>query len=154
MRSKGFATVKTLWWKPWWGRLSPWSTCWLVVNQISTLKDSMMEQVVAPKGCCDVMENPCWSRLLTGPVNSWRERTPHQSLFVGRTCDPVGESKLEKFVPEGLHPVEMTSVKCPCWCSAWRTTDHRKDPCWRSSWRTAPMKSMEEQGKSMRKKKQ
>ena len=31
------------------------------------------EQVVAPKGGCDPVGSPRWSRLLAGPVDPWRE---------------------------------------------------------------------------------
>ncbi|GAB0184702.1 AN1-type zinc finger protein 5-like [Grus japonensis] len=36
-------------------------------------EDPMTEQVDAPKGGCDPMGSPCWSRLLAGPVAPWRE---------------------------------------------------------------------------------
>ncbi|GAB0179406.1 hypothetical protein GRJ2_000405900 [Grus japonensis] len=35
--------------------------------------DPMPEQVDAPKGGCDPVESPHWSRLLAGPVALWRE---------------------------------------------------------------------------------
>ncbi|GAB0184254.1 hypothetical protein GRJ2_000890700 [Grus japonensis] len=38
-----------------------------------TVEDPMPEQVEAPKGGCDPVGSPCWSR------------------FAGRTCDPVGD---------------------------------------------------------------
>jgi len=42
-------------------------------------KDPMPEQVDVPEGGCDPVENPCWSRLLPGPVDPWREEaTPEQ----------------------------------------------------------------------------
>jgi len=44
-----------------------------------------------PEGSCDPVGSPHWSRLLPGPVDQWRERSPHQSRFAGRTCDPVGD---------------------------------------------------------------
>jgi len=44
-----------------------------------------------PKRDCDPVGSPCWSRLLAGPVDPWRERSPCWSRFAGRTCDPVGD---------------------------------------------------------------
>ncbi|GAB0207999.1 AN1-type zinc finger protein 5-like [Grus japonensis] len=42
-------------------------------------EDPMPEQVDAPKGGCDPTEMLCWSRLLAGPVDPWREEpTPEQ----------------------------------------------------------------------------
>jgi len=38
---------------------------------------------------CDPMESLSWSRLLAGPANPWKERSPHWSRFAGRTCDSV-----------------------------------------------------------------
>ena len=29
-----------------------------------------------PKGGCDPVGSPCWSRLLAGPADPWRERSP------------------------------------------------------------------------------
>ncbi|GAB0179480.1 AN1-type zinc finger protein 5-like [Grus japonensis] len=37
------------------------------------MEDPTPEQVNAPKGGCDPMGSPCWSRLLAGPVALWRE---------------------------------------------------------------------------------
>jgi len=37
------------------------------------LQPMEQEQVDAPKGGCDSMGNPRWSRLLPGPVAPWRE---------------------------------------------------------------------------------
>ncbi|GAB0208343.1 zinc finger and BTB domain-containing protein 5 [Grus japonensis] len=65
-------------------------------------------------------------------ASSWQdrwtrgERTPRQSRFAGRTCDPVGDPTLEQFAPEGLHPVGETHIGAvreelspvrgtPCW---------------------------------------
>jgi len=39
------------------------------------------------------MGSPRWSRLLAGPVDPCRERSPCQSRFAGRTSDPVGEPR-------------------------------------------------------------
>ncbi|GAB0208833.1 hypothetical protein GRJ2_003349000 [Grus japonensis] len=72
------------------------------------MEDPTPEQVEAPEGGCGPMGSPRWSKLLAGPVDPWRERSPHQSRFSGRTCDPVGDPALEQSAPEGLHPVGET----------------------------------------------
>ncbi|GAB0184875.1 AN1-type zinc finger protein 5-like [Grus japonensis] len=46
---------------------------------LQPVEDPTLEQVEAPKGGCDPVGSPCWSRLLAGPVASWREElTPEQ----------------------------------------------------------------------------
>ncbi|GAB0205629.1 hypothetical protein GRJ2_003028500 [Grus japonensis] len=40
---------------------------------LQPMKDPMPEQVEVPKGGCDPLGSPCWSRLLAGPVAPWRE---------------------------------------------------------------------------------
>jgi len=40
---------------------------------LQPMEDPMLEQMDAPKGGCDPVGNPCWSRLLPGPVDPWRE---------------------------------------------------------------------------------
>ncbi|GAB0179482.1 AN1-type zinc finger protein 5-like [Grus japonensis] len=40
---------------------------------LQPMEDPMPEQVEAPKGGCDPMGSPCWSKLLAGPVDLWRE---------------------------------------------------------------------------------
>ncbi|KAK4817679.1 hypothetical protein QYF61_024908 [Mycteria americana] len=40
---------------------------------LQPVEDPVLEQVDAPKGGCDPMESPRWSRLLAGPANPWRE---------------------------------------------------------------------------------
>ncbi|GAB0203757.1 mitochondrial enolase superfamily member 1 [Grus japonensis] len=37
------------------------------------MEDPMPEQVEAPEGGCGPMGSPCWSKLLAGPVDLWRE---------------------------------------------------------------------------------
>ncbi|GAB0199292.1 tRNA:m(4)X modification enzyme TRM13 [Grus japonensis] len=37
------------------------------------MEDPTLEQVEAPEGGCGPMGIPCWSRLLAGPVDPWRE---------------------------------------------------------------------------------
>jgi len=46
-----------------------------------------------PKGSCDPVESPHWSRLLAGHVAQWRERSPCWSRFALRACDPVGDPR-------------------------------------------------------------
>ncbi|KAK4828110.1 hypothetical protein QYF61_023472 [Mycteria americana] len=40
---------------------------------LQPVEDPMLEQVDAPEGGCDPMGSLRWSRLLAGPVDSWRE---------------------------------------------------------------------------------
>ena len=54
-------------------------------------RDPMLEQVDVPKGRCDPMGSLRCSRLLAGLVDPWRERSPRQSRFAGRACDPTGD---------------------------------------------------------------
>jgi len=39
------------------------------------------------------MGSPHWSKLLPGPVDPWRERSPRRSRFADRACDPVGDPR-------------------------------------------------------------
>ncbi|GAB0207673.1 protein NYNRIN-like [Grus japonensis] len=52
---------------------------------LQPVEDPMPEQLDVPKGSYDPTESPCWNRLLAGPVDLWRERSPHWSRFAGRT---------------------------------------------------------------------
>ncbi|GAB0181439.1 AN1-type zinc finger protein 5-like [Grus japonensis] len=40
---------------------------------LQPMEDPTAEQVDAPKGGCDPVGSPCWSRLLAGPAAPWRE---------------------------------------------------------------------------------
>ena len=40
---------------------------------LQPVEDPMPEQVDVPKGGCDPVGRPRWSRLLAGPVAPWRE---------------------------------------------------------------------------------
>jgi len=46
-----------------------------------------------PEVGCDPMGSPCWSRLMAGPVDPWRERSPCWSRFAGRACDTMGDPR-------------------------------------------------------------
>jgi len=98
-------------------------------------EDPTPERVDVLKGGCDPVGSLCWSRLLVGPVDLWREE-PTLEQAPGRTCGPVergacagagswqdlwtcGERSPPwtrllvgpvalKSVPEGLHPMEGT----------------------------------------------
>ncbi|GAB0178080.1 AN1-type zinc finger protein 5-like [Grus japonensis] len=41
---------------------------------LQPVEDPTLEQVDAPKGGCDPVGRPHWSRLLAGPVALWREK--------------------------------------------------------------------------------
>ncbi|GAB0190075.1 AN1-type zinc finger protein 5-like [Grus japonensis] len=46
---------------------------------LQPVEDPALEQVEAPEEGCDPMGSPCWSKLLAGPVDPWRqEPTPEQ----------------------------------------------------------------------------
>ncbi|GAB0205389.1 AN1-type zinc finger protein 5-like [Grus japonensis] len=40
---------------------------------LQPMEDPMLEQVEAPEGGCGPVGSPHWSKLLAGPVASWRE---------------------------------------------------------------------------------
>ncbi|GAB0180907.1 hypothetical protein GRJ2_000556000 [Grus japonensis] len=62
---------------------------------LQPMEDPMPEQVNAPEGGCDPVGSLLQdrSRILAGPVDPWRERSPHWSRFAGRTCDPMGDPR-------------------------------------------------------------
>ncbi|GAB0179058.1 hypothetical protein GRJ2_000371100 [Grus japonensis] len=74
------------------------------------MEDPTPEQGEAPEGGCGLWEAhagaSCWQGLRTRG-----ERSPRQSRFAGRTCDPVGDPMLEQSAPEGLHPVGETTLE-------------------------------------------
>ncbi|OPJ73482.1 hypothetical protein AV530_005823 [Patagioenas fasciata monilis] len=37
------------------------------------MKDPTLEQVDTPERGCDTMETPCWSKILAGPLDPWRD---------------------------------------------------------------------------------
>ena len=109
------------WWRPWWGRLSPcspwrsrwWShPCKSMMEQISTCSPWKGPQPRAGgylKEAVTTWGAPCWSRLLPGPADPWREEPmPKQVCWQGLW--PHGGPTLEQPVPEGLHPMEGTYI--------------------------------------------
>ncbi|GAB0180577.1 AN1-type zinc finger protein 5-like [Grus japonensis] len=50
---------------------------------LQPLEDPTLEQVDVPKGGCDSMGSPHWSRLLAGPVALWREVYAGAGLLAG-----------------------------------------------------------------------
>ena len=40
---------------------------------LQPVEDPTLQQVDVPEGGCDPVGSPCWSRLLVGPVELWRE---------------------------------------------------------------------------------
>ncbi|GAB0208304.1 mitochondrial enolase superfamily member 1 [Grus japonensis] len=72
-------------------------------------EDPTPEQVEAPEGGCEPVGSPCWSKLLAGPVDPWREEpTPEQVCW--QDLGPHGGPTLEQPAPEGLHPVGETHI--------------------------------------------
>ncbi|GAB0181263.1 hypothetical protein GRJ2_000591600 [Grus japonensis] len=74
------------------------------------MEDPTLEQVEAPEGGCGPWE-------AHAGASSWQDRwtraegSPRQGRFAGGTCDPVGDPMLEQSAPEGLHPVEETTLE-------------------------------------------
>ncbi|GAB0180638.1 AN1-type zinc finger protein 5-like [Grus japonensis] len=48
---------------------------------LKPMEDPMPEQVDAPKGGCDPVGSPCWSKLLAGPVALWREEPTLEQVY-------------------------------------------------------------------------
>ncbi|GAB0206653.1 AN1-type zinc finger protein 5-like [Grus japonensis] len=66
---------------------------------LQPMEDLMPEQVDTPKGGCNPMESPCWSRLLAEPVTLWERPTLEQFT---KNCSPWEGPTLEKFVEDCL----------------------------------------------------
>ena len=60
---------------------------------LQPMEDPTPEQADVPEGGCSPVGSPCWSRLLAGPADPWRERSPRWSRFAGRTGGPVGDPR-------------------------------------------------------------
>ncbi|GAB0182206.1 hypothetical protein GRJ2_000685900 [Grus japonensis] len=79
----------------------------------------MLEQVEAPEGGCGPWE-------AHAGAGSWQdlwpheERSPRQSRFAGRTCDPVGDPMLEQSAPE-VKGIDITYLDL---CKAFDTVPH------------------------------
>ncbi|KAK4815368.1 hypothetical protein QYF61_001356 [Mycteria americana] len=56
---------------------------------LQPVEDPMPEHVDMPEGGCDPVESPCWSRLLAGLVDLWREE-PTLEQDEGKAVDVVG----------------------------------------------------------------
>jgi len=87
---------------------------------LQPMEDPTPEQVDASKEGCDPMESPHWSRLLAGPVDSWRERSLGWSGFAGRICDPVGDPSWRSLFPKDCTPgkgptLEQFAKNCSLW---------------------------------------
>ncbi|GAB0184425.1 hypothetical protein GRJ2_000907800 [Grus japonensis] len=55
------------------------------------MEDRTLEQVEAPEGGCGPMGSLCWSKLLAGPVDLWREKPmPEQVGFTAGLNDEAG----------------------------------------------------------------
>jgi len=68
----------SLWRRQWWGRLCLCRPMQEVYGGADThlqpVKDPTPEQVDAPKGGCEPVGSPCWSRVLAVPVAPWRQK--------------------------------------------------------------------------------
>ena len=75
-----------------------------------------------PKGRCDPVGSPRWSRLLAGPADLWPrgERSPGWSRFAGRTCDPTGDPRWSSLFLKDCTPwkgpmLEQFMKNCSPW---------------------------------------
>ncbi|PKU36564.1 hypothetical protein llap_13132 [Limosa lapponica baueri] len=50
---------------------------------LQPMEDPMQEQVDVSEGGCDPKRSLCWSRLLAGPVDSWRRAHAGAGLLAG-----------------------------------------------------------------------
>ncbi|GAB0208078.1 mitochondrial enolase superfamily member 1 [Grus japonensis] len=67
---------------------------------LQPMEDPTQEQVEAPEGGCDPLGSPCWSKLLAGPVDLWREK-PTLEQFM-KDCSLWEGLTLEKFMKDCL----------------------------------------------------
>ena len=86
---------------------------------LQPMEDPTPEQVDASKGGCDPMGSLCWSRLLAGPVNPWRQE-PTLKRFAGRTCDPAGDPRWSSLLLKDCTPckgpmLEQFMKNCSLW---------------------------------------
>ncbi|GAB0208471.1 EH domain-containing protein 4 [Grus japonensis] len=83
---------------------------------LQPMEDPMLEQVEAPEGGCDPMGNPCWSKLLAGPVTPWREETT-AGLLAGLVT-PMGDPRWSSLFLKDCTPwkgqVERTHAETIC----------------------------------------
>lgn len=84
---------------------------------------SMVEQISGgphvraggvPKEDYDSMGRSCWSRVLEGPVDPWREN-PWSSRFSGRTCDPKGSPHWSSLFLKDCTQWKGFTKKCSLW---------------------------------------
>ena len=66
------------------------------------------------------MGSPRWSRVLAGPVDPWRERSPGWSRFAGRACDPAGDPRWSSLLLKDCAPwkgpmLEQVMKNCSLW---------------------------------------
>jgi len=61
------------------------------------------------------MESPCWSRLLAGPVDPWREDPTLEQICCQELYLCEGPT-LEQPVPEGLQPMGRTQAGARAEC--------------------------------------
>ncbi|GAB0179550.1 AN1-type zinc finger protein 5-like [Grus japonensis] len=76
---------------------------------LQPVEDPTPEQMEAPEGGCDPVGSPCWSRVLAGPVDPWREKpTPEQDSQViiwKLALQPIGNAKT--VMEHGIIPFQV-----------------------------------------------
>ncbi|XP_049681242.1 EH domain-containing protein 4 isoform X1 [Accipiter gentilis] len=80
-----------------------------MVEQVSTcsLGRTPRRSRWVPKGGCDPVGSPCWSRFLAGPADLWREELTLEQVF-WQDLRPHRGPAPEQSVPEGLQPMKGT----------------------------------------------
>ncbi|GAB0183059.1 zinc finger and BTB domain-containing protein 5 [Grus japonensis] len=84
------------------------------------MEHPMLEQMDVPKGRCGPVGSLHWSRLLAGPVDPWKERSPHWRRFAGRASDPVGDPRWSSLLLKDCTPwkgptLEQFMKNCSPW---------------------------------------
>ncbi|KAJ7422981.1 hypothetical protein BTVI_11505 [Pitangus sulphuratus] len=97
---------------------SPWRSMVELVSTCSPWGTTHQSRGM-PEGGCDPVRSPCWSRLLAGPVASWREEQ-HWSRFDGRPCDHGGQPRWSRLFLKDCalwkgHTLEQFMKNCSLW---------------------------------------
>ncbi|GAB0209272.1 EH domain-containing protein 4 [Grus japonensis] len=61
------------------------------------MEDPMPEQVETPEGGCDPVGSLCWSKLLAGPVDPWREEPMPEQLNEDFKFGPRSDQKSARY---------------------------------------------------------
>ncbi|GAB0186401.1 hypothetical protein GRJ2_001105400 [Grus japonensis] len=81
---------------------------------LQPVEDPTPEPVDAPEGGCGPMGSPCWSRLLAGPVDLWREEPTLEQGKRARSHPPEEEGAAETTCDE-LTTTPIPHPPVPLW---------------------------------------